>query len=327
MKILITGGAGYIGSTISNYFLDLGYHVTIIDNLSTGYKFLIPRKARFIKSDISNKKILTSLFKFNTFDFVIHLAGFTNIEESLIKPKKYIINNYYKSKVFINECYKFGLKKIIFSSTAAVYANSKTGFVSEKSLIKIKNPYAGSKFLLEKFLKKKSEKEKGKYIILRYFNVAGADFRIRSGSVYQDSLIKNILNSIVSKKKIFNIYGNDYDTDDGTAVRDFIHIMDLAEIHLQAIKYLLIGKKNLTLNCGYNFGYSVNQVLEIAQKIFKTKLSIRYLSRRKGDLPCVISINKKLIKYLKWSPRYQNLAFIFKSAFSWQKKINNLNLK
>lgn len=327
MKILITGGAGYIGSTISNYFLDLDYQVTIIDNLSTGYKFLIPRKANFIKSDISNKKFLTTLFKKNTFDFVVHLAGFTNIEESLKKPKKYLENNYYKSKIFINECFKFGIKKIIFSSTAAVYANSKTGFVSEKSLIKIKNPYARSKFLLENFLKKKCDKEKGKYIILRYFNVAGADYRIRSGPIYQDSLIKNILNSIISKNKKFNIYGNDYNTEDGTAVRDFIHVMDLAEIHLCAVKYLLKDKKNLILNCGYNRGYSVSQVLEFVKKIFKKKISIRYLPRRRGDLPCVISINAKLIKYFKWRPRYKNLTFILKNAFSWQKKISVLNLK
>ena len=327
MKILITGGAGYIGSTISNSFLDLGFDVTIIDNLSTGYKFLIPKKAKFIKTDISNKKIIKKLLINNKYDCVIHLAAFTKIEESIKRPKKYIANNYHKSKIFLDLCFKFNLKRIIFSSTAAVYSKSKKGFVSENSSINPNNAYAKSKLLTENFLKKKCKNQKGQYIILRYFNVAGADLKSRSGSVYQDSLIKNIINNIIKNNKVFNIYGSNYATNDGTAIRDYIHVMDLANIHFNAFKYLLKSKKNLILNCGYGRGFSVKQILEIAQKNFIRSLLVKCLPRRKGDLPCVIAVNKKLKNYFKWRPRYNNITQILKSELVWQKKIINCNLK
>ena len=324
MKILITGGAGYIGSTVSNFFLDLGFDVTIIDNLSTGYKFLIPKKAKFIKTDISNKKILKKHFANNKYDFIVHLAAFTKIEESIKIPSKYIINNYHKSKIFLDLCFKFNFKRIIFSSTAAVYSNSKKGLVSENSFINPNSPYAKSKLLTEKFLKKKCKSQKGQYVILRYFNVAGADIKSRSGSIYQDSLIKNIINTIFKKDKVFNIYGSNYATNDGTAIRDYIHVMDLASIHFYALKYLLKNKKNLVLNCGYGQGFSVNQIVEIVKRNFTKKLFVKYLPRRKGDLPCVISVNKKLKNYFKWRPIYNNISEILKSELAWQKKINNL---
>lgn len=326
MKILITGGAGYIGSTLSNFFLDLGFQVTIIDNLSTGYEFLIPKKSVFIKTDISNKKFLTKHFSINRYDCVIHLAAFTKIEESIKNPKKYITNNYYKSKIFIDLCFKFNMKKIIFSSTAAVYSKSKNGFVSEKSLIKPNNAYAKSKILTENFLKKKCNNENGQYIILRYFNVGGADLKSRSGSVYQDSLIKNVINNLLEKDKIFYVYGSNYETNDGTAIRDYIHVMDLANIHFCGLKYLYKYKKSLVLNCGYGYGFSVNQILEIAKKKYIKNLLIKYLPRRKGDLPCVISINKKLKHYFEWRPKYNKIDQILKSELVWQKKLKYFRL-
>jgi UDP-glucose 4-epimerase len=324
MKILITSGAGYIGSTVSNFFLDLGFDVTVIDNLSTSYKFLIPKKAKFIKTDISNKKILKKHFANNRYDFVIHLAAFTKIKESIKRPSKYIINNYHKSKIFLDLCFKFNFKRIIFSSTAAVYSNSKKGFVSENSFINPNNSYAESKLLTEKFLKKKCKNEKGQYIILRYFNVAGAYIKSRSGSIYQDSLIKNITNTILRKDKVFNVYGSNYVTNDGTAIRDYIHVMNLVNIHFYELKYLLKNKKNLVLNCAYGQGFSVNQILEIIKKNFTKKLFVKYLPRRKGDLPSVISENKRLKNYFKWRPIYNNNSEILKSELAWQKKINNL---
>jgi UDP-glucose 4-epimerase len=219
------------------------------------------------------------------------------------------------------------LKRIIFSSTAAVYSKSKKGFVSENSSINPNNAYAKSKLLTENFLKKKCKNQKGQYIILRYFNVAGADLKSRSGSVYQDSLIKNIINNIIKNNKVFNIYGSNYATNDGTAIRDYIHVMDLANIHFNAFKYLLKSKKNLILNCGYGRGFSVKQILEIAKKNFIRSLLVKCLPRRKGDLPCVISVNKKLKNYFKWRPKYNNITEILKSELVWQKKIINCNLK
>tara|TARA_B100001123_G_C15340638_1_gene1034704 strand:- start:161 stop:1129 length:969 start_codon:yes stop_codon:yes gene_type:complete len=321
MNILITGGAGYIGSVVANYFIDLKHQVTIIDNLSRGYKFLIPKKAIFLKSDISDKKKISNLLSKRKFNLVIHLAGFTDMKESLKKPKKYIHNNYQKSKIFFDMCEKHKLNKIIFSSTAAVYKNSSNGIVHENSNLKSSNPYGKSKILSENYLK---NKKNIRYIILRYFNVAGSDFKLRSGTVHQKSLIKNLIKVLNGEKNFFSLYGKNYNTKDGTAIRDFIHVMDLARIHYLAGIYLMKNKKNLILNCGYNRGYTVNEILRISEKIFKTQIKIKLFSRRKGDLPKVIASNVKIKKILGWKPKFNDINNILKSSLKWEKKLKKL---
>jgi UDP-glucose 4-epimerase len=257
-SVLLTGGAGYIGSHVANFLLDKGIEVTIIDNLTTGNKILVPKKAKLHICDISNEKKVARIIKSNKFDVVLHFAGLIRVDESIKKPKKYDLANYRKGKIFFNTCFKNNLNKIIFSSTASVYGNNGLDKVSENNKIKPLNPYANTKLKLEKFLIKKSKTNKIKFIILRYFNVAGADTKLRTGLISKSStnLIKVINEVAVGKRKKFIINGNNYNTKDGTPIRDFIHVSDLSEIHYLVGKYLFKVNKSNIFNCGYGKGYT-----------------------------------------------------------------------
>ncbi len=320
MNILLTGGAGYIGSTTANLFLDNGHKVTVIDDLSTGNKKNIPKKAKFFKFNINNKNLLSKILKNEKFDLIIHFAAFIDVEESVRKPKKYIINNYLNTKKLINVCLAHNLNKIIFSSTAAVYGNSKTGEVSEKSIKKPFSPYAISKFKSENFIKSKN---KLNYIILRYFNVAGADLKLRSGLISKKKsthLIKKMCENFLNNKPI-EIYGSDYPTKDGTAIRDYIHIYDLAYAHYKSAIYLLKNNESNIFNCGYGKGYSVLQVLSTFNKINNKKIKIKFGNRRKGDIYKLVAKANKIKKKLKWSPKYNSLKKILISSLKWEKKL------
>ena len=322
-NILLTGGAGYIGSHVANYLLDRGCKVTIIDNLSTGYKRLIPKKSQFFNCDVANKKMVSQIIKKSKFDLVMHFAGVIRVDESLKNPKKYNLINYKKGKIFLNTCFENNLKKVIFSSTASVYGNSNNKKVSESSVLKPINPYAKSKLKLENYLIKNSKIQKFKYIILRYFNVAGADKYLRSGLISKSStnLIKVICQVATGKKKKFKINGNDYDTEDGTPVRDFIHVSDLAEIHFLTAKYLLKNNKSKILNCGYGKGSSVLEVLKNMNLILSKKIPIIFGGRRVKDIKVSISDTNKFNKYIKWKPKYNNLRYILKTSYEWEKKL------
>ena len=267
MKALVTGGAGYIGSTVSNLLLDLGHEVTIIDNLSTGLKKNIPSKASFLKIDISDKEKINQIFSKKKFDIVLHFAAFINNEESIKQPKKYFDNNYLKGKIFFECCIKNKINKFIYSSTAAVYGN-KNKPVNEKDKLKPMSPYSKSKLRLENFLKKKNKIIS--CIILRYFNVAGSDKKLRCGFNIKNSqnLILNLCSSSI-KKKFFVINGNDYDTRDGTTIRDYIHVEDLAKIHLLVANLVLKRKIFTVLNCGYGVGFSIKEILKKFNSISK----------------------------------------------------------
>ena len=244
-NILLTGGAGYIGSHVAYYLIDKGYKVTIIDNLITGNKKLIPKKSKLFVCDISDIKKVGKIIQNNKFDLVMHFAGLIKVNESLKKPKKYNNYNYKKAKIFVETCIQNNLKNIIFSSTASVYGNLKNKKVSENDFLNPLNPYAQSKLKFENFLKEKSKVKNIKYIILRYFNVAGADKKLRSGLITKSSgnLIKTLCEVATGKKKKLIINGNNYDTKDGTTIRDFIHVSDLSEIHHLSAKYLIKNKK------------------------------------------------------------------------------------
>jgi UDP-glucose 4-epimerase len=318
MNILISGGAGYIGSQISYDLIDKGHNITIVDNLSTGSKLLVSAKADFYKCDIDNIKILKLIFKKKKIDLVIHLAAYISVEESIKRPRKYLYNNYYKTKKFINFCIKNNIFKFIFSSTAVVYKPSNFK-LSENSLTKPQNPYGISKLLCEQFLIKKKNIM---CIILRYFNVAGADLKLRTGPIsnYKSThLIKKIINIYFNNKKKLTIYGNNYNTMDGTAIRDYIHINDLSLIHEKCIKYLLKKKRNkiIIFNCGYGKGLSVLDVISSAKKIFNLKHN--YGKKRKGDPSSLVANNTKLRKELKLHFKIPNLKKILISGILWQK--------
>ena len=318
MIALVTGGAGYIGSTVSNYLLDNGHKVVIIDNLSTGILKNVPKRAEFIKASIQDTKKISEIFLTKKIEVVFHFAAYIDNEESIKNPKKYYQNNYINGKIFFKNCFKNNINKIIYSSTAAVYGD-KASKVTEEDILKPKSPYPKSKLKLENFLIK--NKRKVSCIILRYFNVAGADKKLRCGFNVKKgyNLILNLCLA-ANKKKIFRINGNDYKTRDGTPIRDYIHVQDLAEIHLCAAQKILKKNSFRVFNCGYGHGYSV---MEILQKFnFYSKSKIKYVvgKRRKSDIVVSIANPKKIIQFIKWKPKYKNLGKVVKSSLKWYLK-------
>jgi UDP-glucose 4-epimerase len=321
MHILVTGGAGYVGSATVRFLLKKKYKVTVIDNFSTGKTFLLPKKINLIKSDISDTKKLKKFFKKNNFDAVIHLAAFIKVSESVSFPKKYLLNNFLKTKKFINLCIKFNLKNIIFASSAAVYGISKKIKVSEKDFVKPINPYGISKLLVEKYLIDLKKSKSINYIILRYFNIIGADPDGNFGPLKNNtSLIKTICKSIILKK-IFYIFGNNYPTKDGTTIRDFIDINKIAEINYKACKFIISKKKcNRVMNCGSGRGYSVMTIFNLCQKFLTSNISLRISKPAAFDIP-EISANINLLKKTLKINTSVNLKKSIMSMYRWEKKI------
>jgi|TARA_B100001964_G_scaffold149007_1_gene164195 UDP-glucose 4-epimerase len=322
MNILLTGGAGYIGSHVALTLLDQKHEVTIVDSLVTSNSKLIPNKARFIKCDIADKEKISEVLKNKSFDVVMHFAGLTRVGESVNFPDKYFENNYEKAKIFFNTCIKFRLKKIIFSSSGSVYGN----VIDKKNILesqtpKPTNPYSESKFKLEKFLIEQSEKKIITATILRYFNVAGADKKMRSGLLNNpDNLIKVVCEVANDKRDKIIINGKDYDTKDGTTIRDFIHVSDIVEMHLLAAKNLIKEDSTEIYNCGYGYGYSIKDIIEETNNILNKKISYEYGPRRKGDAVYSVADNRKFTNKFKWKAKH-NLKDILITALEWEKKI------
>lgn len=325
-NILVTGGAGYIGSHVVNLLIDKGYNVTVIDNLVTGTLKLINKKAIFHKIDIADENKIDLILKNNHFDIVMHFAGLIRVDESVKYPKKYHENNFTKSKIFLKKCLKNKLNKIIFSSTATVYKEPKYSRISENDKLKPINPYAKSKLNFEKYLINQAKIKDFKYIILRYFNVAGADEKLRSGliSKYSTHLIKIASEVAVGKKTELIINGDNYDTPDGTPIRDYIHVSDLADIHLVAAKYLEKNNQSNIFNCGYGKGYSVKQVIDAYNKILKKKIKFKIGPKRPGDSKILIAKPDKFNQLMNWKPKFDNLEYILKTAYKWEIKLNSI---
>ena len=327
MNVLLTGGAGYIGSHAALSLLDKGHKVHIIDDLSTGHERLIPQKAKFTNCNINDEKIISHLIKSNKFDLLMHFAGFIQVEESVQEPEKYFENNTNNAIKLFNICKKNNLDKIVFSSTAAAYgAVNQNKLIDEDTNLNPQNPYAESKIRTEKFLFE--NQDNFKFIILRYFNVAGADKKMRSGQISKKSthLIKILSEVIVGKKDHIEIFGKDYDTPDGTAMRDYIHVSDLADIHVEVSKYLLENLESNLFNCGYGKGFSVLDVVNAANKIYQNKIIYKFSNRRDGDVEKLISETSKILKHIDWKPKHNDLGEIINSSVRWEKKINESNV-
>ena len=325
MKVLVTGGAGYIGSHVVLSLLESGYDVAVIDNLSTGNKNLIPNDVEFIKCNINELEKVDSIIKKSNFCAIMHFAGFIRVEESITFPDKYFTNNTRNSEQLFNICIKNNLSNIIFSSTAAVYGNAPhTDLISETTKLKPLNPYGESKARTEQYLLKQEAKDIN-YIILRYFNVAGADPKLRSGLISKNTthLIKIISEVAVGERDKVIIFGNDYNTPDGTAIRDYIHVSDLADIHIKALEFMIENNKSEIFNCGYGHGYSVKEVLDVANKICNNKIKVQNGKRRVGDAEILVSDIIKLKQMIDWTPKYNKLDFIIKTAIDWELKLQN----
>jgi UDP-glucose 4-epimerase len=322
-NILVTGGAGYIGSHIVEQLIKNEENVIILDNLVTGYKKLINKKAKFVKADIKNKSKITKIIKDYNISSIIHLAAYLNVSEAENNKKKYYQNNIIGTKNLLEACKNSNVENIIFSSSCSIYGDVK-GSVNENRKANPQGYYAYTKYKSEELIKKFSKQSKFKYGILRYFNVAGASPSGKIGEIEKSHghLIKNLAIQSLKKKPKIKIFGNDYKTKDGTCIRDYVHVSDLADIHIKGLKYLKDNKKSFVLNCGYGKGYSVKQIVDIFKKI-KKGVDVQYQKRRPGDIAQVYANTKKFQKILKWRPKYNNIKLIIQSAIKWEKKLKN----
>ena len=324
MNILITGGAGYIGSHIVEQLAkNKSNKLIILDNLSTGYKRLIHKKAQFFKGNINNSKILKKIINKNDIETIIHLAASLNVAEAEKNKRKYYLNNIIGTKKLILSCKNSKVKNFIFSSSCSIYGNI-IGKVSEKKKPNPQGYYALTKYKSEQLIKNYSKIFNYNYAILRYFNVAGASSSKKIGEIERSHghLIKNIAIQCLNNEPIINIYGNNYPTKDGTCIRDYIHVSDLADIHYKSLEHLKKNKKSFTLNCGYGKGYSVLQIAKHVKK-YKKNLIINFLERRPGDVAQVYADTKKFKKLLQWKPKFNSINKIIKSAINWERKLNS----
>jgi UDP-glucose 4-epimerase len=322
-NILVTGGAGYIGSHIVEQLIKNKENVIILDNLVTGYKKLINKKAKFVKADIKNKSKIKRIIKDYNISSIIHLAAYLNVSEAENNKKNYYQNNIIGTKNLLEVCKNSNVENIIFSSSCSIYGDVK-GPVNENRKANPQGYYAYTKYKSEELIKKFSKQSKFKYGILRYFNVAGASPSGKIGEIEKSHghLIKNLAIQSLKKKPKIKIFGNDYSTKDGTCIRDYVHVSDLADIHIKGLKYLKDNKKSFVLNCGYGKGYSVKQIVDIFKKI-KKGVDVQYQKRRPGDIAQVYADTKKFKKILKWRPKYNNIRLIIQSAIKWEKKLKN----
>lgn len=324
-RILVTGGCGYIGSNVINKLIDSGYHVTIIDNLSTGSKDSIPESnVEFVFCDLSNISDLRRLFEARSFSTVFHLAASIVVPESIEYPLNYYQNNTSNTVNLLKVCQEFQVQNFIFSSTAAVYGDCQLQYISEDVPTSPQNPYASSKAMAESILKDTAKVCDMNFIIFRYFNVAGTDMEGRYGQRYSKShhLIKTACATALGARDSIQIYGNNYDTFDGTCIRDFIHVEDLAMLHLLGLRYLESGGPSQIFNCGYGKGFSVKNVIDVTKKISGVNFKVEVAPRRKGDIQVVVANNEKIKKAFGWVPLYDDLELMIESALNWEKKMH-----
>ena len=319
-NILITGGAGYIGSHISEVLIQKKKKIFILDNLSTGHKRLINKKAKFILGDISNRHIIKKILKNHKIDSVIHLAAALSVGESQKKPNKYKRINIEGTKRLLLSIKNSNVKNIIFSSTCAVYKDG-LDRVSERSKLKPTSVYGKTKLIGEKLIKKFCKRNRINYGILRFFNVAGASPTGKIGQINKgDQLFKNLSLELNKRYPVFKVYGDDYNTKDGTCIRDYIHVSDIAKIHYEVLKKINKINNSVIFNCGYSKGISVKEVIEAFKKNTRKKIIVRILKRRKGDMAKITANSSKLRKFIRWKPKYDNLNKIVKSCLYWEKR-------
>jgi UDP-glucose 4-epimerase len=320
--ILVTGGAGYIGSHVVRQLGEAGHEVIVLDNLSTGFADAVLH-GKLIEGDSGDRQLVSRILREHSIESVLHFAAYTIVPESVANPLKYYGNNACCSRNLLECCQEAGVKHFIFSSTAAVYGIPAEGIATEESPLAPINPYGASKLMTEWMLRDLSHATDLRHVVLRYFNVAGSDpqGRIGQSTAKATLLIKVACEAAVGKRPHVSIFGTDYPTGDGTGVRDYIHVEDLANAHLKALDYLRAGGESTTLNCGYGHGYSVREVLDTVEKVHGKKLNIVEEPRRPGDPPRLVASADKIRKKLGWEPRYNDLEFIVKTSLDWEKKL------
>jgi UDP-glucose 4-epimerase len=322
MKILVTGGAGYIGSHMVRTLGEKGHEVVVYDNLSTGHRDSVLH-GRLVVGDTGDSAALDRLFGTEGFDAVAHFAASIVVEESVRDPLKYYRNNFCNALNLINACLEHHVDKFIFSSTAAVYGIPAGNPVTEKAALSPINPYGASKAMVEQALRDVGGVSRLRYVALRYFNVAGADALCRIGQKYKDAthLITLSLKTALGLRPQLRIFGTDYDTPDGTCIRDYIHVDDLIDAHVLALDHLASGGGSKVYNCGYGHGYSVKEVVRAVKDVTGVDFPAAEAARRDGDPPSLVADSALIRKDLGWEPSRDDLVYIIKTAWEWEKKI------
>ena len=323
MSILVTGGGGYVGSHTVHALTDAGLPCVVLDDLSTGLLALIPVSVPFVLGNAGDKELVTSILRRHRITEIIHFSGSTLVPESVARPLRYYENNIAVSCTLLEAAVENGVRHFLFSSTAAVYGNPSRLPVSEDDVTQPLSPYGRSKLATEWMIRDAAAAHGLKHIILRYFNVAGGDPLMRTGLSTPGAthVIKVAVEAALGKRQNFEIFGTDYATPDGTCVRDFIHVSDLADAHVEALLHLRQGGESTTLNCGYGRGYSVREVLETVRLVSGQDFPVLTSMRRSGDIAISIADNARIRQLLPWRPRFDDLQKIIEHALAWEQRL------
>ncbi|WP_293868362.1 UDP-glucose 4-epimerase GalE [uncultured Alsobacter sp.] len=329
MAVLVTGGAGYIGSHTVLALTDRGEKVVVLDNMSTGFSSAVPTTVPLVVGDMGDEALVKATVAEHGIDAIIHFAAKIVVPESVSDPLGYYLNNTVKSRALIAAAVESGVKHIIFSSTAAVYGEPDVERVAEETPTDPVSPYGRSKLMTEWMLRDASRAHPLGYVVLRYFNVAGADPKGRTGQSTPRAthLIKVACQTALGQRPYLEVFGTDFPTPDGSCLRDYIHVSDLARAHVQALDHLRGGGENLTLNCGYGQGYSVLDVVETVKKVSGVDFEVRMAPRRAGDPASIVATGEKVRATLGWTPELDDLSTIVAHALAWERHLTTPNAR
>jgi len=327
VPVLVTGGAGYIGSHAVLALVDAGWNVAVIDDLSTGFRFAIPDGVPLYEGDIADADLLSRIVAEQGTKAIMHFAGSIIVPESVENPLKYYDNNTAKSRTLVENALQQGIDHILFSSTATVYGEPEVKPLTEEDPLTPVNPYGMSKLMTERILGDVSKAHPINHCVLRYFNVCGADPHGRSGQSTEGAthLIKVAVEAVLGKRDHVAVFGDDYPTPDGTGMRDYIHVSDLASAHVLALEALIAEpERSMTMNVGYGRGFSVLEVLDAVDRVAQVKIERKQLPRRAGDVPSLVSDPSRVRATIPWTPQYDNLDTIIEHALAWERKLSEL---
>jgi UDP-glucose 4-epimerase len=323
MTVLVTGGAGYIGSHMVHALVEARESVVVIDNLSTGFSTFLPEGVPLFIGDAGDENLVEGVIAQHGVESIIHFAGSVVVPASMRDPLGYYRNNTMTTRSLLNAAVKSGVKRFIFSSTAAVYGNPEQVPVPENAPTRPMSPYGSSKLMTEIMLHDTASAHDMSYVVLRYFNVAGADpfGRVGLATVGATHLLKLAVEAATGQRAKVDVFGTDYPTRDGSCIRDFIHVSDLAQAHRAALSYLRGGGSSVTLNCGYGRGYSVLETLEAVRRVSSSRFAVQYAPRRPGDIMTMVADTSRIRSTLDWKPRYDDLDTIAAHALIWEEKL------
>jgi UDP-glucose 4-epimerase len=323
MTVLVTGGAGYIGSHMVHALADAGESVVVIDNLSTGFSAFVPEGVPLFIGDAADENLVEGVLAAHDIESIIHLAGSVVVPDSMRDPLAYYRNNTMTTRSLLNVAVRCGINRFIFSSTAAVYGNPEQMPVPEIAPTHPLSPYGSSKLMTEIMLHDTASAHGMSYAVLRYFNVAGADpiGRIGLATVGATHLLKIAVEAATGQRAKIDVYGTDYPTPDGSCIRDFVHVGDLVQAHRAALAYLRSGGSSVTLNCGYGRGYSVLETIEAVRRVSQRNFAVQYAPRRAGDIMTMVADTTRIRSMLDWTPQFDNLDTIAAHALAWEEKL------